>query len=157
MNKIFTGITIAILFAMVLILSAKSCSNEKIIKSYEKELSIPDDLTNSDTTKLTVSDVLNMREELRLAKYNDSVYLAIPNQILTAILVTEGTNKSIKEIVHTYIVNKDFYDNVVKKSMDIQKNLNPDSIPKKSLPEPCKDSVQKALNNFTKTNNKCKN
>ncbi len=88
-----------------------------------------------------ISDILQLREELRLAKYTDSVYLAMPEQILVSILVTEGTNKSIKDIVKTYIANKSFYDQVIKKNMDIQKQYIPDSIPKSLIPQEHLDSL----------------
>lgn len=88
-----------------------------------------------------ISDVLKLREELRLAKYTDSVYLAMPEQILVSILVTEGTNKSIKDIVKTYIENKSFYEQIIKKNMDIQKQYIPDSIPKSLIPQEHLDSL----------------
>ena len=47
----------------------------------------------------TVQEVLQWRENLRLDKYVDSVFLVMPEQILTQILVTKGTDLSNHEIV----------------------------------------------------------
>lgn len=91
----------------------------------------------------TLQEVLTFREEMRLDKYVDSVFLCMPEQILTQILVTKGTDLSTHEIVAIYIGSKDFYDNYVKKSMDIQKQYIPDSMPKPSIPEKNKnDSIR---------------
>lgn len=98
----------------------------------------------------TVSGILEQREEMRLAKYVDSVYLALPKQILTAILVTEGTNLTPKQIVNTYIVNKSFYDNFIQKTMDIQKNYNPDSLGKSQIPKTSEDSTKKKIETIIK-------
>lgn len=95
----------------------------------------------------TVMEVLQWREEMRLDKYVDSVFLVIPTQILTHILVNKGVDLSNHEIVSTYISNKDFYDSLIKKSMDIQKEYFPDSIPKSFLPQPNSDTI-KQLHSF---------
>lgn len=62
----------------------------------------------------TVQEVLQWRESMRLDKYVDSVFLVMPEQVLTQILVTKGTGLSNHEIVSIYISNKDFYDKVIK-------------------------------------------
>ena len=67
-------------------------------------------------------------------------------QILTQILVTKGTDLSNHEIVSIYISNKDFYDKLIKRSMDIQKEYIPDSMPKPSLPQLNGDSIHEAVN-----------
>lgn len=125
--KSLIGVIITVLLVVLLV----TCVHRR-----EKN---PIDALNPEDTTITVTDVLNMREELRLAKYNDSVFLAIPRQILTAILATEGTDLSIKQIVHTYIANKDFYDNFVKKAMDAQKEY-PDTGNISKLPVENSDS-----------------
>lgn len=83
----------------------------------------------------TVYEVLEQREELRYALWCDSVYLNIPEQILTHMLVTKGTTISIMEIVEDYWANKQFYHDTILKSMNIQKKYLPDSIPRKSKPD----------------------
>lgn len=82
----------------------------------------------------TVYDILQEREEMRYMVFIDSVYLKIPEQILTHILITKGTTVSIMEIVENYINNKDYYHNTILKAMNIQKNYAPDKLPKKSVP-----------------------
>lgn len=94
----------------------------------------------------TVQEVLQWRESMRLDKYVDSVFLVIPEQVLTQILVTKGTDLSNHEIVSIYISNKDFYDKLIKRSMDIQKEYIPDSMPRSLLPQLNSDSIHKAIN-----------
>lgn len=83
----------------------------------------------------TVYEVLEQREELKYALWCDSVYLTMPEQILTHMLVTKGTTISIQEIVEDYINNKSFYHDTILKSMNIQKKYIPDSVPKKANPD----------------------
>ena len=82
----------------------------------------------------TVYEVLEQRQELKYALWCDSVYLSIPEQILTQMLVTKGTTVSISEIVEDYWANKQFYHDTILRSMNIQKNYIPDSLPKGSKP-----------------------
>ena len=82
----------------------------------------------------TVYDILDQRQELKYALWCDSVYLSIPEQILTHMLVTKGTTMSIMEIVEDYWANKQFYHDTILKSMNIQKQYIPDSVPKPSIP-----------------------
>ena len=79
---------------------------------------------------------------MRFYRYCDSVYLDMPTQIVTQILVTKGTQISIQDIVNTYITNKEFYDRIIKHAMDVQKQYLPDSMPKPSIPEPGNDSLK---------------
>jgi hypothetical protein len=83
----------------------------------------------------TVYEVLEQREELKYALWCDSVYLSIPEQILTHMLVTKGTTISIMEIVEDYTANKKFYHDTILNTMNIQKKYLPDSIPRKSKPD----------------------
>lgn len=83
----------------------------------------------------TVYEVLEQREELKYALWCDSVYLSIPEQILTHMLVTKGTTISIMEIVEDYWANKQFYHDTILKTMNIQKKYLPDSIPRKNKPD----------------------
>lgn len=82
----------------------------------------------------TVYDVLEQRQELKYALWCDSIYLSIPEQILTHMLVTKGTTMSIMEIVEDYWANRKFYHDTILKSMNIQKQYIPDSVPKPSIP-----------------------
>lgn len=57
----------------------------------------------------TIEDVLNIREELRYSLWVDSIYLAIPEDILVRILTDKGTQESVIKIVEEYIKNKNQY------------------------------------------------
>ena len=97
----------------------------------------------------TVHDVLEQREELKYALWCDSVYLSMPEQILTHLLVVKGTTQSISEIVEDYIGNKQFYHDTILKSMNIQKQYIPDSLPKNSKPDKLlnnNDTINKITN-----------
>lgn len=111
-----------------------------------KEKQIPETDTIEQVVAPTVQEVLQWRESIRLDKYVDSVFLVIPEQVLTQILVTKGTDLSNHEIVSIYISNKDFYDKLIKRSMDIQKEYIPDSMPRSSLPQLNSDSIHEAVN-----------
>lgn len=89
----------------------------------------------------TVYDVLQQREELKYALWCDSVYLSMPEQILTHMLVTKGTTISIQEIVEDYTANKKFYHDTILNTMNIQKRYLPDSIPRKPTPHPLQKSI----------------
>ena len=93
----------------------------------------------------SVKEVLQEREEMRFYRYCDSVYLDMPTQIVTQILVTKGTQIPIQDIVNTYITNKEFYDKIIKHAMDVQKQYLPDSMPKPSIPEPKNDSLKSSF------------
>ena len=110
-----------------------------------KEKQIPETDTIEQVVAPTVQEVLQWRENLRLDKYVDSVFLVMPEQVLTQILVTKGTDLSNHEIVSIYISNKDFYDKLIKRSMDIQKEYIPDSMPRSSLPQINSDSIHAAV------------
>ena len=83
----------------------------------------------------TVYDILEEREEWKYQNFIDSVYLQMPEQILTQMLVTKGTTISPQEIVEDYLANKQFYHDTILKSMDIQKKYIPDSLPNKDKPD----------------------
>lgn len=83
----------------------------------------------------TVHDVLEEREDWKYQNFIDSVYLQMPEQILTQMLVTKGTTISPQEIVEDYLANKQFYHDTILTSMDIQKQYIPDSLPNKDKPD----------------------
>ena len=98
----------------------------------------------------TVYDILKFREEWKYQIYLDSVYLTMPEQILTHMLVTKGTELSTQEIVEDYLTNKQFYHDTILNSMNIQKQYIPDSLPPKSKPnKPLNnsDTINKINNN----------
>ena len=83
----------------------------------------------------TVHDVLQAREDWKYQNFIDSVYLNMPEQIITQMLVSKGTTISEQEIVEDYLANKQFYHDIILKSMDIQKKYIPDSLPKLNKPD----------------------
>lgn len=106
-----------------------SCVNKRPIdESVNTELIEQEEYQNVPT----VYEVLEQRQELKYALWCDSVYLSIPEQILTHMLVTKGTTISIMEIVEDYWANKQFYHDTILKTMNIQKKYLPDSIPRKN-------------------------
>ena len=111
---------------------------------------ITDDVVETDTVEQfeyyvpTVYDVLEQRQELIYSLWVDSVYFAMPEQILTHILVTKGTTQSAVDIVEDYIANKTHYHDTILKAMNVQKKYIPDSLPKsstKEVPTKTKDTI----------------
>lgn len=82
----------------------------------------------------TVHDVLEDRNDWKYQNFIDSVYLQMPEQILTHMLVTKGTTISPQEVVEDYLANKQFYHDTILKTMNIQKQYIPDSLPNKDKP-----------------------
>ena len=82
----------------------------------------------------TVHDVLEERENWKYQNFIDSVYLQMPEQILTHMLVTKGTTISPQEVVEDYLANKQFYHDTILKTLNIQKQYIPDSLPNKDKP-----------------------
>lgn len=98
----------------------------------------------------TVHEVLQIRKDWKYQSFIDSVYLNMPEQILTQMLVTKGTTMSEQEIVEDYLANKQFYHDTILKSMNIQKKYIPDSLPQLSKPDKIlnkSDTVNKNTNN----------
>lgn len=63
----------------------------------------------------TVADILNEREECKYMRYIDSIYMAMPQEILTHILIQKGTSLLMTEIVEEYLENKEMYHEILKK------------------------------------------
>jgi hypothetical protein len=92
-----------------------------------------DSITVVDSTEdeyTSVQEWLTFRQDLIDAKFNDSVFLAIPEPVLTFILVQCGTKLEVSDIVKEYVSHKHFYDETVLKAMETQKQITPDSLPK---------------------------
>ena len=124
------------IYFVVLVLSAvllDSCTlfNKKTID----EPPVTDSIEQVTNYVPTVYDILEEREEWKYQNFIDSVYLQMPEQILTHMLVTKGTTISPQEVVEDYLANKQFYHDTILKSMDIQKQYIPDSLPNKDKPD----------------------
>ena len=124
------------LFLSLVMLALATCISCKQQQHEIIEITEPDSIEQNYEEYLpTVYDVLEEREEMRYMRMIDSVYLTIPEQILTHLLVTKGTTISILEIVEDYIVNKQFYHNTILRAMNIQKQYVPSNMQKQYLPD----------------------
>lgn len=125
-----TGLILLLSFIALIVVACCGCSNHP-----QPVTNVPETDTveqNYEEYLPTVYDILQEREEMRYIRMIDSVYLEIPEQILTHMLVTKGTNISILEIVEDYIANRQFYHDTILKAMNTQKQYLPDSIPRKA-------------------------
>ena len=114
----------AVLLDSCTLFNKKTIDEPPVMDSIEQVVNVP-----------TVHDVLEERENWKYQNFIDSVYLQMPEQILTQMLVTKGTTISPHEIVKDYLANKQFYHDTILKSMDIQKQYIPDSLPNKDKPD----------------------
>ena len=132
-----TFIYFVILTMCAVLLDSCTLFNKKTIN----EPPITDSIEQVTNYVPTVYDVLEEREEWKYQNFIDSVYLQMPEQILTHLLVTKGTTQSITEIVEDYVSNKDYYHDTILRAMNVQKKYIPDSLPKSSIPN--KETKQK--------------
>lgn len=68
----------------------------------------------------SVEDILNEREECKYMRYIDSIYMAMPQEILTHILIQKGTSLLMTEIVEEYLGNKEMYHEIM--GRDVNEN-----------------------------------
>ena len=122
------------LFLSLVILALTTCISCKQQQHEIIEITEPDSIEQNYEEYLpTVYDVLQEREEMAYLRMVDSVYLKIPEAILTHILVTKGTTISMLEIVEEYIGNKDYYHDTILNAIKIHKEYKPDKIPTEAL------------------------
>ena len=126
-----TFIYFVILTMCAVLLDSCTLFNKKIID----EPPVTDSIEQVTNYVPTVYDVLEEREEWKYQNFIDSVYLQVPEQILTHMLVVKGTTISPQEVVEDYLANKQFYHDTILKSMNIQKQYIPDSLPNKDKPD----------------------
>ena len=125
-----TFIYFVILTLCAVLLNSCTLFNKKTID----EPSITDSIEQVIPYVPTVYDVLEERKDWKYQNFIDSVYLQMPEQILTHMLVTKGTTISPQEVVEDYLANKQFYHDTILKTMNIQKQYIPDSLPNKDKP-----------------------
>ena len=125
-----TFIYFVILTLCAVLLNSCTLFNKKTID----EPPVTDSIEQVTNYVPTVYDVLEEREEWKYQNFIDSVYLQMPEQILTHMLVTKGTTISPQEVVEDYLANKQFYHDTILKTMNIQKQYIPDSLPNKDKP-----------------------
>lgn len=125
-----TGLILLLSFIGLIVVACCGCSNHPQPITNVPEMDTVEQ--NYEEYLPTVYDILQEREEMRYMRMVDSVYLTIPEQILTHMLVTKGTTISIMEIVEDYIANRQFYQNTILRAMNTQKKYLPDSVPRKA-------------------------
>lgn len=113
----------------IFLLTLMSCNDIKYSSS--------DDVCCTDTVEPSeecfipsIYDILNEREGLIYSRMIDSVYLQIPEEILTYQLIKNGTLQSTMAIVEDYLTHKEFYHDTILKAIKVSKSI-PDNIPKK--------------------------
>ena len=62
----------------------------------------------------TIDEIIEMREASRYYLYLDSIYMAMPEDILRAILKEKGTNLEMEDLVKEYLNNKKKYHQIIK-------------------------------------------
>lgn len=126
-----TFIYFVILTLCAVLLESCTLFNKKTIN----EPPITDSIEQTVNWVPTVHDVLEERNDWKYQNFIDSVYLCMPEQVLVQMLVSKGTMISPQEIVEDYLSNKQFYHDTILKSMNIQKQYIPDSLPNKDKPD----------------------
>lgn len=84
------------------------------IETVVKQDTIYDDLDEDFVYKMTAEEILKERENLRYMIWVDSVYLAIPDEVLVYIVNEDITDRSSQGIVEEYVKNKKRYHKAVK-------------------------------------------
>ena len=106
--KLAVGIMIGLTSTLLIIIEISD--NDSIPETSEMNDTIYDESYYNEYYAIpSVEDCLNKREELRYALWVDSVYLAMPEDVLIRILVNKGTQVSVNEIVKEYVKNKEQY------------------------------------------------
>lgn len=85
------------------------------IETVVKQDTIYDDLDEDFVYKMTAEEILKERENLRYMIWVDSVYLAIPDEVLVYIVNEDITDRSSQGIVEEYIANKKKYNELIKR------------------------------------------
>lgn len=138
-----TGLILLLSFIGLIVIACCGCSNHPQPITNVPEMDTVEQ--NYEEYLPTVYDILQEREEMRYMRMIDSVYLTIPEQVLTHMLVTKGTTISILEIVEDYIANRQFYHNTILRAMNTQKKYLPDSVPRKApIDVLSKDSISQS-------------
>lgn len=88
--------------------------HEKISRLFNSEKST--ELQKTDIAEdyvPTIQETLQMREQMKWNQHVDSVFLTMPEVVLTDILINHGTSMSIEDIVTIYESNKNCYNSVL--------------------------------------------
>lgn len=106
----------ALLFIAILAIAATVIyhNREKIPRLFDSEKST--ELQKTDIAEdyvPTIQETLQMREQMKWNQHVDSVFLTMPEVVLTDILINHGTSMSIEDIVTIYESNKNCYNSVL--------------------------------------------
>lgn len=106
----------ALLFIAILAVAATVIyhNREKIPRLFDSEKST--ELQKTDIAEdyvPTIQETLQMREQMKWNQHVDSVFLTMPEVVLTDILINHGTSMSIEDIVTIYESNKNCYNSVL--------------------------------------------
>lgn len=106
----------ALLFIAILAVAATVIyhNHEKIPRLFDSEKST--ELQKTDIAEdyvPTIQETLQMREQMKWNQHVDSVFLTMPEVVLTDILINHGTSMSIEDIVTIYESNKNCYNSVL--------------------------------------------
>ena len=106
----------ALLFIAILAVAATVIyhNREKIPRLFNSEKST--ELQKTDIAEdyvPTIQETLQMREQMKWNQHVDSVFLTMPEVVLTDILINHGTSMSIEDIVTIYESNKNCYNSVL--------------------------------------------
>ena len=122
--KLAIGIMVGLTGTLLIIISISKTESEdeqvideEVREVYHNKIVIDKDsiIDLNEVYIPTVEDILNEREECKYMRYIDSIYMAMPQEILTHILIQKGTLLSVTEIVEEYLENKEMYHEILKK------------------------------------------
>lgn len=114
----------------IFLLALTGCNEIKYSSSSDDVCTDTVEPSNEECFIPSVYDILNEREGLKYSRMIDSVYLQIPEEILTYQLIENGTLQSTMAIVEDYLAHKEFYHDTILKAIKISKRI-PDKIPEK--------------------------
>ena len=116
--KLAIGIMVGLTGTLLIIISISKTESEdeqvideEVREVYHNKIVIDKDsiIDLNEVYIPTVEDILNEREECKYMRYIDSIYMAMPQEILTHILIQKGTTLLMTEIVEEYLENKEMY------------------------------------------------
>ncbi len=123
----YFALCIAGIIAMFIIAVTFESCKPKTGNNSQEQNDLPTFETDTvETAPLTVAEVLQRRDDMRLCEYEDSIWLTMPDEIIVQICVNKGTDLSQYEIVETYLQNKEFYDGFVKGSRYVKEHKESD-------------------------------
>lgn len=128
---------ITLLLAIFTMCVVMSCNRHSRVEQH----STIEQVDSVDTIKMTPMESVNMmldiRKEMIDSHHVDSMYMHMPEDIIT-LIVFDNPDCDVSWVVKHYEENKQYYDNVIeqkKKIEEYKKKYTPDSIPDKAEPD----------------------